>query len=190
MSMDPSALLSNLKVNWDAPFRVAASLLGMACVLTFLQVGVSPLACVADAARWLGFSDPDSVLGPVGSWLQTRSRVLDLLGFAAIVVGLTVNTGDGSGRHQLPQPWRGASTALVGFAVVWEVAPAHRVSSVVTACVVIVLRAITARVAGTWPSVGAWVGQTAVNLLGSLLYACIPLLWLFSRPSAGRTRTE
>lgn len=105
-----------------------------------------------------------------------RADLLASLGSAAAVVGVLAARGDGS---QLGE-WRGASTALLGWAVVVEVGRGG--GALASLAVVCVVACVIARFASATP-VGELVSQTVGCVVVAGLYAAAPLFWMVSRPA-------
>ena len=125
MSDALSTGMSALQLSWDTPYRILASLLGIgcACALFGWLAASSPLDALGNVGSYLGLPQAQEVTGGVAGWLSSRKEVIGPVAGVLLFLGVLTNVGDGRGRDSIPGPWRGAPTALIALAVIWEVDP-------------------------------------------------------------------
>ncbi|BCW12848.1 hypothetical protein NtRootA2_41300 (plasmid) [Arthrobacter sp. NtRootA2] len=185
MSDALSTGMSALQLSWDTPYRILASILsiGCACALFGWLAASSPLDALGHIGSYLGLPHAQEVTGGVASWLGGRKEFIGPVAGVLLCIGVLTNAGDGSGRDSIPGPWRGAPTALIALAVIWEIDPGAIPQVLVQLGVVLVAAYVLSRFARSAVNARSWLVSTFVNLLGSVLFVLIPAVWMISRTS-------
>nr|WP_015061722.1 hypothetical protein [Arthrobacter sp. 31.31]AFK88729.1 hypothetical protein [Arthrobacter sp. 31.31] len=175
--------MSALQLSWDTPYRVLASLLslGCACALFGWLAASSPLDALGHIGSYLGLPQAQEVTGSAARWLSGRKEVIGPVAGALLFLGVLTNVGDGRGRDSIPGPWRGAPTALIALAVIWEVEPGAIPAVLVQLGVALVAAYVLSRFARRAVNARSWLASTFANLLGSALFVLIPAVWMISR---------
>jgi len=137
--MDLSQALSVLKLSWDLPWRVFASLSALTTVAGF-WIGGSALGFLARAADWAGL-DPatSSALHAWHHWLIVRSVIPGLAGLLIEFVALVFAGARGGTRTDSRAP----ATVLIGASLAaecgWSLAAAGLLAAVLVLWVVAVV---------------------------------------------------
>lgn len=177
--------MTALQLKWDTPYRLLASVMsiGCFCVLFGLIDATSPINALGQIGAYLGLDEAPNFASAVSTWLVTRKEIVCPIAFVLTMFGVIFNLGDGSGRGTLvPGPWRGAPTAVLTFAVLWEVSPGNILGWVIQLGFLLVGALIYSWIVRNHRMVVLdWLRDTGVNLLASMAYILVPLLWAFSR---------
>lgn len=185
MSEALSTGLSALQLSWDTPYRILASLLsiGCACILFGWIAASTPLDALGHIGAYLGLPQAQEITGGLGGWLSDRKDAVAPVAVILTFLGLLANVGDGSGRNSIPGPWRGAPTALIALAVIWEVDAGSFPGLLLLVAIALLAAYIIRRFSGTRPEVAGWLASTFVNLLASALFVCVVAMWMIGRTS-------
>lgn len=186
MSDALSTGMSALQLSWDTPYRILASLLGLgcACALFGWFAASSPLDALGHIGNYFGLPHAQDVTGGVAKWLSGRKEIIGPVAGALLFLGMLTNVGDGSGRDSIPSPWRGAPTALIALAVIWEIAPEALPEVLVQLSVVLVAAYVLSRFARRDVNARSWLTSTLVNLLVATLFVLVPAVWMISRTTS------
>jgi hypothetical protein len=172
--------MSALRLSWDTPYRILASLLSIGCACTLLGwIAVSsPLDALGHIGGYLGLPQSQEIASGIDSWLSSRKETVIPVASVLLFLGILANGGDGSGRGSFPGPWKGAATALIALTVIWTVEP----GAIPGALVLLALLLLTVYVfARSGVEVGSWLAWTFLNLLGSALYVFLVVVWMIGR---------
>ena len=163
-------------LKWDALFRVAASVLGVATVAGGLT-NTTPLNAIAGVLEWSGVRA--STIADAGHvWLDSRSTALEVCAVLMLAVGLLTTTWSG----------RGAALAVLGIAALAEA------NVVVLPMMAIVLfsLALAAAIASRWlpdtisdicHTAGGWLLSCIGQLCGAVFYiVVVPVAWIAGSP--------
>lgn len=114
--MDFTQALSVLRLSWDLPWRVAASVAILATVIGAI-FGRSALESFAEIARWLGATrEVSSALVTSHDWLVARDSLFGPMGLALLLIALVF--AGASSRYRGSS--RAPATALLGAALAAE----------------------------------------------------------------------
>lgn len=188
--MTIDTVFNSLRVSWDAPYRLLASLLSIGCVCAQrgLMEASSPLDALRRIASYLGADAVSEVILSIAEWLATRSEVVEAAAFLLLLAGVVFNQGDGSGRATIPGPWRGAPTALIALTAYWQVNP-HGIPLLLGVGFGLLLVTAVLAAGFKWSSVGLWLIYSVLNLVTSVVFILVIPLWMISR-SRPQTQEE
>lgn len=183
MSDALSTGMSALQLSWDTPYRILASLLSIGCACTLFGwiAASSPLDALGHISAYLGLPHSQEITSGLGIWLSNRKEAVGPVAGVLLFLGILANVGDGSGRDSIPGPWRGAPTALIALAVIWEVDRGAIPGALVQLAVVLLAVYIIRRFAGNGVHVGSWLASTFLNLFSSALFVFVVVVWMISR---------
>lgn len=175
--------MSALRLSWDTPYRILASLLSIGCACTLFGwiAASSPLDALGHFGRYLGLPQSQEIASGIGSWLSSRKEIVVPVASVLLLLGILANGGDGSGRGSFPGPWKGAATALIALAVTWTVEPGAIPGALVVLALILLTVYVIRRFARSGLEVGSWLAWTFLNLLGSALYVFLVVAWMIGR---------
>ncbi|CAN5155542.1 hypothetical protein BH11ACT4_BH11ACT4_06860 [soil metagenome] len=114
--MDLSQILTVLKLSWDLPWRILASIAALSTLAGF-WVGGSALGSLAAAGDWLGVNPAVSTaLNIAHLWLTHHAVLPGLVGIVLEFVGLIRAGARADGRFE----GRAPATALIGASLAME----------------------------------------------------------------------
>ena len=185
--MDPVSMVKNVRdVNWDTPFRYAASIAAMGTITGFWsREGVlGNLAASAQLFRW----------GPTETWLRSADAwALETLpaasGFFALllVVSVLVNTTSSG----IVGESRASSTAWLAVAALAYCPPESLARWVIAAAAAILVRLSLGRRHRRWEHVGIWAGKTAIDVVVAGVWLPMSvLLWALSPQRLRKTSRQ
>lgn len=174
--------MSAINLSWDTPYRFLASLLslGCACVLWGWIDASSPLGALGQIGASLGVHASPDVAQNISSWLAIRTAIVVPTAWLLLLAGVAFNIGDGTGRSTIPSPWRGAPTALLALAIIWEVTPKAVPGLMIWTVVVTVVLTVAAVVSKSG-RLREWLFSTFLNLFASAVFIVVLPLWTISR---------
>ena len=168
-------ILEALKFRWDAPYRLLASILGIAGIVAALGPwkASGPVELLGTFGGWLNIHDAPRFAGDISTWLTSHQPVVGNVAFLLLIAALVFN-----------QNRRAASTAVLSLAVIHEVAP-----GTLPACWIpfglLILLLIGGLVLGKMgvasvvPATG-WLSYLALHLTEALIYALAIPIWLLA----------
>ncbi|GAA2125124.1 hypothetical protein GCM10009825_01170 [Arthrobacter humicola] len=175
--------MSALRLSWDTPYRILASLLSIGCACTLLGwiAASSPLYALGHIGGYLGLPQSQEIASGIGSWLSSRKETVVPVASVLLFLGILANGGDGSGRGSFPGPWKGAATALIALTVIWTVEPGAIPGVLVLLALILLTVYVSRRFARSGVEIGSWLAWTFLNLLGSALYVFLVVIWMIGR---------
>lgn len=185
MSDTLSTGLSALQLSWDTPYRILASLLGIGCACAIFGwiAASTPLEALGHVGAYLGLPHSQEITGGLSRWLSGRKDAVAPVAVILMFLGLLANVGDGSGRNSIPGPWRGAPTALIALAVLWEVDRGSVPGLLLLVAAGLLAFYFIRRFSGKRTEVGSWLASTFVNLLASAVFVGVVVMWMIGRTS-------
>lgn len=172
--MDPVSMVKNVRdVNWDSPFRYAASIAAMGTVAGIWS-GEGVFGNLADAARLFRWNAAETWLRSADDWaLETLPAAS---GFFALLLAISVLVN--TTRSGTLGESRAASTAWMAVAVIAYGPPVSPLWWGSAAVAAILIRLALGRRHQRWVGVGAWAGKTFIDVIvaGAWLPLSV-LLW-------------
>ncbi|GAA3290454.1 hypothetical protein ACFFON_10135 [Arthrobacter citreus] len=168
-----------IKFRWDLPYRLLVSLLILGCGVVAFGSASSPLSAIGDIGHYLGAPQAAEVTAAASQWLNARGSIVVDVARTLLFVGIALNVWDQKSVSMIPGPSRGAPTALLGLAALWEVKPQAIPSTIVLSALMII--AVTLFLFFTGKDWKLWLTATTLNFGASALYVLTVPLWLFAR---------
>lgn len=176
-------ILEALKFRWDAPYRLLASVLGIAGIIAALGPWKSsgPVELLGTFGGWLNIHDAPRFAGDISTWLTSHQPVVGIVAFLLFMAALVVNKNR-----------RAASTAVLSLAVIHEVAPGT-LSGYWTLFGVLLFLLIVGVVLGKMgvafvvPAT-SWLSYSALHLIEAFIYALAIPFWLLASSSPNNSQ--
>jgi hypothetical protein len=180
--------MSALNLSWDTPYRLLASLtsLGCVCVVMGWFEASSPFNALGQIAASLGIAAGPDIAGSITQWLAARATAVVPVASVFLLTGVAFNLGDSRNRFTMPVPWRGAPSALLALAVIWEITPKAVPGLCMWAVVVTGLLGVVAFFS-KGEKLKEWLTLTFLNLLFSAIFILFWALWPLARTAVKAT---